>query len=214
MGHLKRQEAPTIWPVIRKGSKYIVRPTADFEKGMPLLVILREMLGVVENRKEAKQLIHEGKVLCNVRKARDETESVSLFDVITLVDENKSYKLDLDERNVFKLEETKENNKKIVKVVNKKMVKGNKIQLNFWDGSNLLYDGKIKVGDSCVLNMKDKKVEKILPVKKGAKVLVTDGRHLGHRGIIEEMNEEENTSVIELKDKKVNISNKNVMVLE
>ena len=56
--HLKRQEAPKNWPVFRKGTKYVVRSEFDIQKGIPILIILRDMLKIAQNRKEAKRIIH------------------------------------------------------------------------------------------------------------------------------------------------------------
>jgi len=41
--HLKRQQAPKNWPIFRKGTKYVVRPKFDTQKGIPLLIVLRDL---------------------------------------------------------------------------------------------------------------------------------------------------------------------------
>ena len=55
--HLKRQVVPKSWPVPRKGTAYVIRPSFSPHKGLPLLVVLRDMLDVVKNRKEVKRAI-------------------------------------------------------------------------------------------------------------------------------------------------------------
>ena len=55
--HLKRQEVPKSWPVYRKGTKYVVKPGSALETGVPLLLVLRDMLHIAQNRKEAKRAI-------------------------------------------------------------------------------------------------------------------------------------------------------------
>ena len=52
--HLKRQNTPKSWPIHRKGTKYIVRPQFNPRKGVPILILLRDMLKVAKNRKEVK----------------------------------------------------------------------------------------------------------------------------------------------------------------
>ena len=80
--HLKRQKVPKNWPIPRKGTAYVVRP--NFE-GIPILVILRDMLKVVQNRKEAKKAIHQKQILMNNKPVTDEKNSMLLFDTISIV---------------------------------------------------------------------------------------------------------------------------------
>ena len=56
--HLKRQKIPKNWPIKRKGTKYLVRPNSNLTKGIPILIILRDMLKVAQNRREVKRIIH------------------------------------------------------------------------------------------------------------------------------------------------------------
>ena len=60
--YLKRQKVPKNWSIHRKGTKYVVRPRANFEKGVPLLIVLRDMMKVVQNRKEAKKALFSKKM--------------------------------------------------------------------------------------------------------------------------------------------------------
>ena len=57
MGHLKRQETSKIWPIERKGTKFIVKPASNNSNGMPVLTVLRDVLKLVQNRKEVKKII-------------------------------------------------------------------------------------------------------------------------------------------------------------
>ena len=47
MRHMKRQTMPKSWPVPRKGNKYVVRPNFGNDKGLPILIMLRDILGVL-----------------------------------------------------------------------------------------------------------------------------------------------------------------------
>ncbi len=82
MSHLKRQEAPRIWPVPRKGTTYIVRPLANPDSAIPLLIILRDLLKVSQNRREVKRAIHLNQILLNAKPARDDKAYLSLFDTL------------------------------------------------------------------------------------------------------------------------------------
>lgn len=89
MSHLKRQSVPKSWPIPRKGTTFVVKPNFGFSKGMPLLIILRDMLKIAKDRKEVKKAIHFKSILVNGREARDEREGILLFDVITIVPSKK-----------------------------------------------------------------------------------------------------------------------------
>ncbi len=52
------------------------------------------------------------------------------------------------------------------------------------DGTNILSKEKINVGDSVLINLKDKKVEKVFHARDGAQVLVIKGKHIGSTGDI------------------------------
>ena len=214
--HLKRQEAPKTWPIPRKGSVYIVRPNSKLNSGIPVLVILRDMLKIAQNKKEVKHAIHAREILVNGRKITDEKHALSLFDTIAVVPMKKSYVVELDEKKKFSLKEINEaeNHMKISKVLNKRILKGKKVQINFSDGNNLISDVKCGINDSVVVDMKNKKAEKCLPMKENAKVLVFEGKHTGERGKIEKMDIEHKMAEINSNGKKINVLIKQIIVTE
>ena len=122
MAHLKRHKTPKNWPIARKGTTFVVRPNFSIEKGLPILIILRDLLKVAQNRKEVKKAIHQKNILVNNKIARDEKNGLVLFDTITLVPSKKHYHLTLSDKGKLALEEIKESesNKKVSKVINKK----------------------------------------------------------------------------------------------
>jgi len=135
--HLKRQEVPKSWPTYRKGTKYVVRPFSAPGAGVPLLLVLRNMLGLASNRKEAKRAIFLKHILVNARVPGDEKKPVLLFDTVSVIPSGKSYRLDLAEKGKFTLVEikTSEADKKAAKIVDKKVLKGKKMQLNLKESS-------------------------------------------------------------------------------
>jgi small subunit ribosomal protein S4e len=191
--HKTRQNISKIWPIRRKGTKYIVVPSHSPNEGIPLLIISREMLGIVKTRKELKRILLDKKILINNQIVKNDNHSLLLFDTLALKDEKKYYRLSYNNAGKLTLESIseKESETKICKVVNKKMLPMNKIQINFNDGRNILSKEKINVGDSAIINFKDKKIEKILHVKEKVKVLIIKGKHRGELGIIEKTNGKE-----------------------
>lgn len=216
MTHLKRQEMPKTWPVRRKGTAYIVRPKFGLKKGIPLLIVLRDILKVAKDRKEVKKAIYEKKILINSRSGRNEKEVLQLFDSLCLIPSKKYYRITLSEKGKFKLEEIKENDseEKISKVINKKILKGKKIQLNLSDGRNFFSDIKCKVNDSVIVDLKNKKIKECLSLNKEAEAFIIEGKHTGKKGKI--IGFSENNKMVELKmgnDKK-SVLIKHIMVIK
>src|SRR3989344_3030038 len=172
MTHLKRQNAPKSWPIPRKGTTFVVRPNFGFSKGIPLLIILRDMLKIAENKKEVKKAIYMKNIIINGRTARDEKEGIFLFDTLNIIPTKKHYRIILSQKGKFDLEEIKEHESdyKISKIIGKKILKGKEVQLNLSDGRNFLSDIKCKVNDSILINLKNKKIEKIDLEKKIASI--------------------------------------------
>ncbi|PIN90191.1 hypothetical protein COU57_04260 [Candidatus Pacearchaeota archaeon CG10_big_fil_rev_8_21_14_0_10_32_14] len=205
MAHLKRHIIPKNWPIPRKGTTFVVRPTSKIELGVPILIALRDMLKQAEDRREVKKAIHNKLVRINDRLVRDEKNTLSLFDTLTLIPSNKSYRLTMNEFGKFEFENIKpeESFKKVAKVIDKKVLKGKKTQINLSDGRNYLIKDapNYKTNDSVVVNLKDKKIEKKLELKKGAKVFVFQGKHTGKFGTIKDIDEKHKRYGIELKNK-------------
>jgi len=214
MAHLKRQAMPKNWPIKRKGTTFIVRPIS--KKGIPLLIILRDMLKVAQNRKEVKKAIHEKLLLINNKPVKDEKTGLSLFDNLSFANSKKHYTVVLSEKGKFELKEINEKdiNKKIAKIINKKTLNGKKIQLNLGDGGNFLSNIKCNTNDSVLINLKDKKIEKCIPLQENAKVLVFAGKHSGERGKIEKIKKERKMVSINIGREKLNILIKQLMVVE
>lgn len=213
--HLKLQEAPKSWPIKRKGTTYVVKPKFNMSKGVPILILIRDVLKLASNRKEVKRIINEKKILLNEKPVRDEKNSALLFDTLTLVPAKKNYRVELSEKGKFKLEEIKETEakEKFAKIIGKKTLKQKKIQLNLSDGRNFLSDIKCNTNDSVLINFKSKKIEKCVPLKEKAKIVVFEGKHIGKKGVISKINENKMAEV-EVNGEKVNILIKQLMAVE
>jgi len=155
-------------------------------------------------------------VLINGKVAKEEKNGAVLFDTITIVPSKKNYRVIIDKKGKLALEEIKESetNKKIAKITDKKVLKGKKIQLNFSDGRNLLYSQKCQVGDSALINLKEKKIEKIIPIKEKTNVLIYSGKHSGKTGIVEEIEKENKMAIVESGKDKINVLTKQLMAIE
>jgi small subunit ribosomal protein S4e len=216
--HLKRNEIGKFWPIPRKGNKYVALSTHNKKESMPLVVIARDILKVVKNRKELKGIISERKVLVNHKIIKETNYPVGLFDIITFPDSNKNYKavLSKNKKMDFKEVSQKESQTKVYRINGRVKLGKDKIQLNLIEGKNIISKEKVKTGDSVVLNLKDNKIIKIILLEKGRTVFVIKGKHMGVEGKITEIVERGGKSIakISYEDKKINVWIKNIIVME
>ena len=220
--HLKRQKSPKNWPIERKGTAYLVRPNHTIEQSIPILIAVRDMLKLAKDRREVKQAMNSKQILLNHKIPFSDKDSILLFDVITILPakesgfHEKNYRMIIGKNKKFNLKEidSKEASHKIAKVINKKTLKGKKIQINLIDGRNFISDMQCKVNDSVLINLKTKKMEKCLPLKQGSKAIVYAGKHAGEEGIITEIDKENNRVKLEVNKEIINILIKQIMVLE
>ena len=214
--HLKRQNIPKNWPMKKKGTSYVVRPKSNLKNGIPLLVILRDVLKIAQNRKEVKKAIYLRNLLLNQKVLKNEKQPLLLFDVLTIVPSKENYRLEISEKGKFELKKIleKEANKKLSKIANKKILKGKKVQINFLDGANYLCNEKCKVGDSGLIDFEKNKIQNILELKESAKVLVIEGKHSGKTGKIQKLKLDRKMVKIKTKDKELNVLIKQIMVVE
>ncbi|HLD97932.1 MAG TPA: KOW motif-containing protein [Candidatus Nanoarchaeia archaeon] len=211
--HLKRHSASKMWPIARKGTKYLVVPSHEKNRGIPLLIALRDDLKLVSRRKELEKILHEGKITVNGKIARNDNLSLLLFDKVSIKDSNKNYSVNFSKNGKLVLDEVneKDSHNKISKVINKKVLDGKKIQINLIDGRNILSNDKITVGDSVIVNFKSKKIESILPVKDKSKVLIINGKHKGSYGIIKKIDERK--IIVESEKNEFETKNKDLIVV-
>jgi small subunit ribosomal protein S4e len=186
--HQKRVTVPRSWPIARKNHTWVAKASPgphSSADSMPLVMVIRDMLKLVDNSREAKRLLYEGKVLVDGKVVKDHKQPVGIFDIISVPAMNQDYRMLRDERGMFffkPIEAT--DRKKLVRVENKTIIKGNKQQLNFNDGSNRLEEGTYKPGDSLILSVPEKKIEDRIEFKEGNLAVVVGGKHSGQTGKI------------------------------
>jgi len=184
--HLKRSSMPREWPLPRKGTKYLGAPSHNLKRAIPLVVVLRDVLGLVKTKKEAKNLLNDKKIKVNYKAVKDVKYGLSLFDILSLGDKNLKLILKNRKFNVAEVK-GKEAEEKIVKVTGKTMLKGKKTQVNLADGRNYITDKNLKLGDSVAIDLKNNKILEVIQFKEGSKVMLTTGKHLGETGEVEKI---------------------------
>jgi small subunit ribosomal protein S4e len=198
MTHLKTISAPRALKVARKETTWIVKTSPGAHKSdeaIPLTVLLRDYLGLVDTRREVKYILNNKDVLVNGTKIKDDAYALGLFDIVSLPELKAAYIILVN--NKAKLISTaidlSETNIKISKILSKTAVRGNKLQLNLFDGKNVLVEtkdkDKYKTGDTLVIDNSTKKITEVLSLEKGCLVYVTKGRHAGKIGKIKDLTE-------------------------
>ncbi len=185
--HLKRVSAPISWEIPRKTSKFVVRPHGYLYTGMPIALILSEILKLTETRKEGKLIMHDGKVTVDGEKITDERRPVILMSVIKIADVG-AFRMLISETGklVLRKEDAKHESVKPCKVISKNSLKGNKTQIGLHDGRTILTEKKdIKPGDSMIFKTPEFKQSEHIKLEKGAKVFLTGGSNVGKTGIVE-----------------------------
>ena len=155
---------------------------------MPLLMVVRDMLKLVDNAREAKRILYEGKVLVDGRVQKDYKLPVGIFDVISLPQLDQNFRVLKDAKGMFRLSLLETGiARKLARIENKTIIKGKKLQLNLSDGSNKLAEGEFKAGDSLVLSIPEKNIEERIEFKVGNLAMVVGGKHSGQTGKIKEI---------------------------
>ena len=73
------------------------------------------------------------------------------------------------------------------KIIGKTMVSG-KLQLNLYDGKNLLVDkGEYNTGDTLMISLPDQKIKSHLKLDKKSTIFLIGGKHIGEVGKVEDI---------------------------
>ena len=164
-----------------KTSKFILRPHpgSQYGYGLPIGVVLRDVLKVTSTLAEAQKLLNNNTVLIDGRRKRP-SSNVRFIRYYAI--RRKSYRTELDVKGRLIVNEIEPSNIKTSKVVGKTAVKGGKIQFRLFDGKTVLSDVKAKIGDSVLYNVETRKIESVLPCQEGASMFLLRGKHAGDTG--------------------------------
>ncbi len=190
--HLKRIAVPRTWAINRKKRVFIVRPKPgahSLEMGLPLGVIIRDNLKLAGTISEVKKLLNNNEVLIDGKRRKDHRFIVGLLDILSFPSLNKYYRLQLDQKGKIILTEISkdESQTKICKIAGKRVLIKGKLQFNLHDGKNIVDKLDAKVGDSLIVELPSFKVKKVLPLKSGMTIFLTQGKHIGDVGVLKEI---------------------------
>ncbi|HLB69517.1 MAG: 30S ribosomal protein S4e [Candidatus Methanoperedens sp.] len=188
--HQRRMASPTSWPVERKTHAWVVGANAGShskETGIPLLVVVRDLLKIANSSKEAKRIINEGSILVDGKTRKDYKYIAGLFDIISLPALNEHYRVLLDHNNRFKLFKESADAKKLCRINNKTIIRKGAVQLNLHDGSNIIATNEFRTFDTLMLSIPDRKIARHIPYRPGNLALIVGGEHSGEKGKIKQI---------------------------
>lgn len=168
----------------RKGYVWAVNPSPGphpKEQSVPMLVLLRDILGKVKTSREAKKVLSSRLVQVDGVVRTDPGFPVGLMDVVSFPTLDEDYRMVVDWKGrIVPLEIEKEKaKKKTLKVVGKQTTVGGKINLSFHDGRNMTGDNNVKVGDSVTVELPSQKLSGHIKLGKGCRCLIMEGKHAG-----------------------------------
>lgn len=196
---LKREASPGFWPIKRKKMAWapLTRPGPHArDKSLPLVIVIREILGYAKTSREARNIINTGKVKVDGAVRRDHRFPVGLMDVLQIKDAADSYRM-LPKAGVGLTPtpiDQKETGYKLCKIVGKKTIPGGSTQINFHDGRNIVLPARdlrqrsaddYMVGAAVQLELPDQKIISQIQFRTGSLGLVVDGRNQGLMGRVE-----------------------------
>ena len=191
--HHTRLSVPKSWPVERKTNTFTVKAGAGphGEAGVPLIIILRDVLGYVDTKKEGRYALNQGTILVNGDAVTDERRPIGMFDILAFTEREEYYRVFPDEGGRLALEAISADaaDSRLGKVVNKTQVDGGDFQLTLHDGTNVrVEDGsEYSTKDSLVIDNESKEIVAHFVYEEGALVTAVDGQHAGEIGTIDEI---------------------------
>jgi len=188
---VKRQLAPTFWAIKRKESRFVLRVMPGphpKRRAYPLGMVLRDVLKVASTMREAERILNAGKVKVDGVVKRDSNLAIGLMDIIELAT-GQAYRMvpkDSALLTTIAIEDS-EKGVKLVRVRSKTTIKGKKIQYGFHDGKTLISDQKLKVGDTCMIDVSKVQIKSHFPFENGSTALIITGENAGTVGKIEDI---------------------------
>jgi small subunit ribosomal protein S4e len=184
--HLKRLNAPDSWRITKKTTKFITKtsPGPHNANAMPIVVWLRDHMGLARTAKEVKQILKQQDVIINGRPCRDPRMGIGIFDIIALPRIGKYYRMLRDVKGRHKTVEidAEAAQTRLCKIEDKTTISKGRVQLNLRYGANIIADNTYKSNDSVVISLKPEDRFKVIdhfPFATGNMAMITGGRHSG-----------------------------------
>ncbi len=180
---MRRVIAPGFWRVGKKTAWWVVTPIPGphpKRRSFPLKVLVRDVLKLAKNGREARIIIKHGNVLIDGVVRKEEKFPVGLMDTVAIPKVEAYYRVVPYEKGLRLIKIPKEEaNKKVVAIIRKQMVNGARVQVTSHDGRNFLDLKDVKPGDSLLIEVPSQKVLEVLRMEPGALALIIKGKRAG-----------------------------------
>ncbi|MDA8530581.1 30S ribosomal protein S4e [Candidatus Poseidonia alphae] len=189
--HLKRLAMPRSWPLPRKTSIWVTRPTPgahSLEHCMPVSLVIRDVLGLAKTSREVRFILHNELAKIDGRVVKDTRRGVGLMDVLSLGEEHYRCVLDHNGRLRYRTISADEAAWKICRIEGKTTIKGGQTQLNLHDGRNIIVDdpSQYNTGDSLKLGLPEQSIVDHIRFGEGTRCYLIGGGHVGSTADVKE----------------------------
>jgi len=201
---LKRMKAPAFWPIPRKRDLWAAKPAPGPHRSghsLPLLVVVRDILGLARTYREARIILAEQKVKVDGKPRTDLKFPVGIMDVVEIPEAGRRYRM-LPSPEVLSLHpvSTEEAGFKLCRIEGKKSLKGGLFQLNLHDGRTLIVGeesgeglypaSSLKTFDVLKIALPEQQVLGYFSFNLGSYAIVVGGKNIGRHGKMVELSQE------------------------
>lgn len=200
---LKRLASPAFWPIPRKEYRWVSNPSPGShsrQRSFPLLIVLRDILGVVSNRKEAKLILEEKKIKVDNSPAFNLNQPLSLMDTVEILPLKTTYRVLPHPARKLILHHIPDKEKlfKLCRIEDKTTQSGGVSVLHLHDGRNMREKIDVKGNqqesfttfDVLKISLKDKSVQEHFKFAEKAYAIIVNGQNVGKHGSIVTINRE------------------------
>jgi small subunit ribosomal protein S4e len=194
--HLKSLAAPYFYPSSQGVFAAKPRPGPHpADRSLPLVYVVRDILGLAEDARTARILIKEGKFYVDGRPVRDTRFAIGLMDVLTVKELDEYYRILISPGKGLRPVKisAEESSFKVCQVTVKVMTRGGRLQLGLHDGRSILLDADDDMArstrrlDSLKITIPDQKILDISRLEKNSYALIHSGSKAGHHGLLTEV---------------------------
>jgi small subunit ribosomal protein S4e len=163
--------------------------THGIERAVAAAVLLRDLLRVADNVREVKAVLAQRQMLVDGKAVKRRNSPVGFMDVVSLPAAGEFYRVLVDRKARATLLKISESDAgfKLCKITGKRVAPKGRTQLALHDGRSVLADGAYATGDTLKLAVPGQKILAHYKLEKGARCLITRGRHAGETATLDEI---------------------------
>lgn len=189
--HSKRLALSPLVPIPRKGMKYVKHPSSGRHKhvsSMAVLLLLRDVLKIVKDAREAELLLSSSKILIDGRAVKEPSMPVGLMDIVSIPSLKVAYRLVIMGGHFVPVSIPVDTSSKLCKIIGKNIIRAGKIQLTLHDGRTYIVEkeeDRFSVGDTIKIKFPKQTLDGFMKLEKGTKCYVFSGKHAGKLGVLD-----------------------------